>query len=106
MQSNFPLFYQTFEVGDLPPDDVEAGAPEVYALDIDAEAFGEGDGVCEAGGGKEVVVVGAEGVGVCFVASVEAEGEEEAEGVGIVIEGRSVVITIDSLLYISVESNH
>ena len=54
---------------------------------------GEGNGVGEAGGGEEVVVVGAEGVGVCFVAGVEAE--KEAEGVGVVVEDRPVVVNFD-----------
>ncbi|MCW3051262.1 MAG: hypothetical protein JWN14_432 [Chthonomonadales bacterium] len=56
------LFYQTFEIPDLPLDDVETGMPEAHALD--AEAGGEDDGIGEAGRGEAVVVVGAEGVGV------------------------------------------
>jgi hypothetical protein len=79
-----------FEVSDLPSYYIEAGAPEVYALDVDAEVFGEGDGVGEAGGGEQVVVLGAEGVGCLLVEGVEAK----AEGVGIVVEGRAVIVAL------------
>jgi hypothetical protein len=54
------LFQQSLEVRNLTADDVETGAPEVYVLDVDIEAFGESDGIGEAGGGEEIVVVGAE----------------------------------------------
>jgi hypothetical protein len=85
------------KVTNLSPDDVEAGAPQVYALNVDAEAFGQGDGAGEAGEGEEVVVVGAEGVGRFEVASVEAEAEEQAKGVGVVVEGGAVVVALDWL---------
>ena len=91
------LCYQNLELGYLASDDVEARATEVDALDVDAEAVGEGDGVGETGGGEEVVVFGAEEVGVFFVAGAETEAEEEAEGVGIVVENGTVVVTLDSL---------
>jgi hypothetical protein len=45
-----------YEIPDLSSDDAEAGAPEVCALDVDAEAVGEGDGVSEAGEGEEPVI--------------------------------------------------
>jgi hypothetical protein len=67
------------------PNDAEIGAPEVDVVDVDAEAGGEGDGVGEAGGREEVVVFGAEGVGGFQVAGVEAEAEEEADCIGIVV---------------------
>jgi hypothetical protein len=89
-----------FKVRYLFPNDVEAGAPEVDALDVDAEAFGEGNGVGEAGGGEQVVVLGAEGVGCLLVEGVEAEGEQQAEGVRVVVEGRAVVVAFSSLLYV------
>jgi hypothetical protein len=93
------LFHQTLKVPDLTSDDVEAGAPELDALDVDAEAVGEGDGVGETGGGEEVVVVGAEGVGRFEVASVEAEAEQQAEGVGVVVEGWAVIMAFTTLHY-------
>ena len=91
------LRYQNLEIGDLASDDVEAGAPEVDALGVDAEAFGEGDGVGEAGGGEQVIVLSAEGVGCLLVEGIEAEAEEESEGVGVVVEGRAVVVALYSL---------
>jgi hypothetical protein len=83
------------EVGYLASDYVEVGAPEVDALDVDAEAFGEGDGVGEAGGGEEVIVVGAEGVGGFEIAGIQAEAEEEAEGIGIIVERQALVMAFD-----------
>src|SRR4051794_6291309 len=41
-------------------DDVEAGAPERFVVDVDAEAAGELGGVAEAGGREQVVVALAE----------------------------------------------
>ncbi|MCW3052394.1 MAG: hypothetical protein JWN14_1564 [Chthonomonadales bacterium] len=91
------LLYHFLEVRYLPSNDVEATPPEVNALEVNAEAGGESDGIGETGRGEEVVVLGAEGGGVCVVASVEAEGEEEAAVVRVVVEGRSEIMTFDSL---------
>ena len=39
-----------FKQPNLPSDHIQAGAPEIDAVDISAEALAEGDGVSEAGG--------------------------------------------------------
>jgi hypothetical protein len=59
------------------------------------EALGECAGVGEAGGGEQVVVLSAEGVGCLLVEGVKAEAEQQAEGVRVVVEGRAVGVAFD-----------
>jgi len=65
-------------------------------VNVHAEAGSQGPGVGHAGGGEEVVVVGAEGVRLLQVAGVETQAEQQPEGVGVVVEGRTVVVAFGS----------
>jgi len=66
------LSYQPLELGDLLADDVQAGAPERLRGDVHAEAGGKGLGVRHAGGGEQVVVLGAESVRFLQITSVQS----------------------------------
>ncbi len=47
------LFYKRFEVNYLASDDIKAGAPEAYSLNVYAEAVRESGGVSETGRGED-----------------------------------------------------
>src|SRR5579871_4221534 len=90
------LSYQALEFGNLSTDHIQTGAPEVHVLNIDTKAGRQRLGIGHAGRGEEVVVLGAEGVRLLQVAGVQAETEEQAEGIRIVVEGGAIVMTFDS----------
>src|SRR6187397_2157822 len=88
------LVDERLELVDGAADAGKATLPERNAPDVDAERRGEGFGVRHAGSGEKRVVALREAGGILLVASVEAETEEEAEGVGIVVEGGAVVVAL------------
>jgi len=56
----------------------------------------EGGGVCHASLGEQVVVAGFETFAFGLELGVQAHAEEKPEHVGVVVEGRTVVVTFDS----------
>ena len=74
---------------DLLPDDLQAVLPELARADVDAEAGGQVGGSPFARGGQQGFVIGHEVRAALEVNGIQPGGEEQAEGVGEVVERAS-----------------
>ncbi len=68
--------------------------PEFALADIDAKSLAQVGGAGFAGAGEQVLVVGHEGIAALLVDGVQADAEEQSEGVGEVVEGKPGVVVM------------
>lgn len=91
------LFYQTFELRNVPAHHIQARPPEFFGRNVYAEAGGKRAGVGQACRGQQIVVAGAESGGVLLGDGVQAQAEQQSERIRIVVEGGAVIVPLEVL---------